>query len=340
MAGILDFFSPRARNDEQPDPTAQFQGFLEDPRGRAALLQAGLSLMGGRSWGDTPTSQIGRAIGSAGEGIRAQEADVQQEAEATSKIQGREATAASRDARLAQGETALGIKQQAEDRKREEMDRVDNRFRSRERRLEAQWDSKIKQAEDRFLLAKTDQERKAARDEVQRLNSEKRTELLQNRAQFEKDRITLGQSVEQNRQSRAQSQTIRDIQKMYQKDMESILRGPKPTIDQWLERNPKLRDLYQGAGAAPTAPAPAEPTPPAAPTTPTRPPASTGGPTTPPTGAPTGPPQPGYSRPGTKNGVPGTWRYNGPVNTPSNWSFTPNSASQPAPTTAPDDEED
>lgn len=52
----------------------QWTTFMEQPGGRAALLSAGLSLMQPPSFGDTPTSQIGRALGVAGETVGHQEA--------------------------------------------------------------------------------------------------------------------------------------------------------------------------------------------------------------------------------------------------------------------------
>src|SRR5215475_15422462 len=110
MAGIEDFFTPGARNDQAPDPTQQFMGFLEDPRARAGLLQAGLSLMGPQPWGQGPSGAVATAIGSAGEGIRSEEEQQQQEAEARSKIESRSSAASAR-------EDKLNLQQQEIDRK-------------------------------------------------------------------------------------------------------------------------------------------------------------------------------------------------------------------------------
>lgn len=57
----------------------QWTTFMDDPGGRAALLSMGLSLMQPPNFGDTATSQIGRALGVAGETVGRREAmDVKQ----------------------------------------------------------------------------------------------------------------------------------------------------------------------------------------------------------------------------------------------------------------------
>lgn len=105
MAGILDPFTPGATADPTAgigDPSAyanlvgQWNQFLSDPRGRGALLSAGLALMQPRSFGDTPASQIGRAIGAGGESIRSADTQDLKEREVASKeeLRGAQATAA------------------------------------------------------------------------------------------------------------------------------------------------------------------------------------------------------------------------------------------------------
>lgn len=102
MAGPMDFFSPGPwvdPNQQQGPAQQQMMGFLQDPRGQAALLQAGLGLMGGATWGDTPASQIARAVGSGGEAVGRQEAaDIKQQ-ESDTKAQLREAQAGAATAR-------------------------------------------------------------------------------------------------------------------------------------------------------------------------------------------------------------------------------------------------
>lgn len=102
MAGPLDFFSPGPWTDpsQQPGPAQQqIMGFLQDPKGQAALLQAGLGLMAGPTWGDSGASQVARAIGSGGEAIGRQEsADIKQQ-ESDTKSQLREAQAGAATAR-------------------------------------------------------------------------------------------------------------------------------------------------------------------------------------------------------------------------------------------------
>jgi len=103
MAGFWDFFSPGVPPDPASAPgTApggELMGFLGNPKGQAALLQAGLSLMGGPSWGDTPTSQIARAIGSGGEALSRGEAEDLKQQEAQSKQELRAAQASNAEAR-------------------------------------------------------------------------------------------------------------------------------------------------------------------------------------------------------------------------------------------------
>lgn len=105
MPGTTDPFTPGPTDD----PTAnlpdydtfgkikdQWNTFLDQPGGRAALLSAGLSLMQPPSFGDTPTAQIGRAIGAGGEALSRQEVMDTKLREAASK----------EDLRTAQANTA------------------------------------------------------------------------------------------------------------------------------------------------------------------------------------------------------------------------------------------
>lgn len=71
----------------------EWNTFLNQPSGRAALLTAGLQLMQPPSFGDTPVSQIGRAIGAAGETLGRTEAMDLRQAEAGSKAELRSAQA-------------------------------------------------------------------------------------------------------------------------------------------------------------------------------------------------------------------------------------------------------
>ena len=90
MAGPYDPFSAQGGDPTQglPQPQdlqQQWQSFLADPRGRGALLSAGLALLQPPSFGDTAASQIGRAVGAGGESVTTNEAlDIKQQ-EANSK---------------------------------------------------------------------------------------------------------------------------------------------------------------------------------------------------------------------------------------------------------------
>ncbi len=80
-------------------PRQRLGAFLDDPNGRAALLSAGLALMQPPSFGDNPTSQIGRAIGAAGESATANQLMGLKEQDADSKATLREAQAGAATAR-------------------------------------------------------------------------------------------------------------------------------------------------------------------------------------------------------------------------------------------------
>lgn len=108
MAGPGDPFTP----GPTADPTAglpdmgtfeqlrnQWATFLDDPRGRAALLSTGINLMQPPSFGDTGASQIGRAIGAGGETLNRTEAMDLKQQEADSRAQLREAQAGAAGAR-------------------------------------------------------------------------------------------------------------------------------------------------------------------------------------------------------------------------------------------------
>src|SRR6266576_411562 len=75
---------------------------LRDPRITAPLLQAGLSLMSGGSWGDNGPSMVARAIGSGGEALGRQETALRLQQEADSKAEARAAQAEAAQARAGQ----------------------------------------------------------------------------------------------------------------------------------------------------------------------------------------------------------------------------------------------
>jgi hypothetical protein len=118
MAGILDPFNPGTDNTPFAgvDPGTfdnirqQWGTFLDDPKGRAALLSAGLALMQPPNFGDNAASQLGRAIGAGGESARAIEAQDLKKSEADSKDALREASASAKltsaDAATARAEAA------------------------------------------------------------------------------------------------------------------------------------------------------------------------------------------------------------------------------------------
>ena len=126
QSGPQDFFSPGAWPQPDQGPMDQVTGFLQDPRGQAALLQAGLSLMGGPAWGDTGASQIARAVGAGGEAIGRQDVEARKQTESESKVELQEARAGAATARAGAAGTSadlarerLGIARLGEEGKRE-----------------------------------------------------------------------------------------------------------------------------------------------------------------------------------------------------------------------------
>lgn len=97
------------------DPQALGQGvnqFFDNPQNRAMLLSTGLSLMQPPSFGDTPASQIARAIGAGGETVGRQEAMDQKQQEASSKQDLRSAQAIAAEARAGAAATRAGAAQE------------------------------------------------------------------------------------------------------------------------------------------------------------------------------------------------------------------------------------
>jgi hypothetical protein len=106
MPGVDDPFTP----GKSPDPNAgvepgtfdkvrqEWSTFLEDPKGRAALMSAGIALMQPQ-WGGNTTSAIGQAIGAAGQSATANQAMDIRESEAESKQDLRSSQAQAAEAR-------------------------------------------------------------------------------------------------------------------------------------------------------------------------------------------------------------------------------------------------
>lgn len=104
MAGFFDPFTPGATADPTAgvDPSTydkvrnEWNAFMDDPHGRAALLSAGLALMQPPSFGDTGASQIARAVGTAGESATSNQATDMKQQELSSKqdLRASQATAA------------------------------------------------------------------------------------------------------------------------------------------------------------------------------------------------------------------------------------------------------
>lgn len=104
MAGPLDPFTPG--RDATPNAGVEpgtfdrirneWGAFLSDPKGQAALMSMGLALTQPPSFGDNALSQVGRAVGAAGESGRLMEAQELKREELESKDASREAQAQAR----------------------------------------------------------------------------------------------------------------------------------------------------------------------------------------------------------------------------------------------------
>jgi hypothetical protein len=106
MANAPFDFSEQRPGQVPPEEQAALQGqwasFLDQPGARSALLNFGIALMQPPSFGDTPTSQIGRAVGAGAEAAGRGEL---QEA----KVGELEARSSAAVARAGQGEARLGM---------------------------------------------------------------------------------------------------------------------------------------------------------------------------------------------------------------------------------------
>lgn len=111
----LDPFSPTAAPQSDPanpansNVASSWNQALGDPGVRTALLQFGISLMQPPSFGDTTSSQIGRAIGDSGEAVSRVNEDTRKQQETDSKASLRDAQSTAAEARA----TAAGARTDA-----------------------------------------------------------------------------------------------------------------------------------------------------------------------------------------------------------------------------------
>jgi len=275
MADVQDDpFTPAPNTEDYSTPQAQgmFQSFLNDPRGQAALLQAGLSLMGGRTWGDNPTSQIARAIGSAGEAVRGQETATQQAAESASLISERGSRAAAREEAARQAEERTDIARQRLGLDTQKAQDAAERHRRDQDLNEKKYSGLIAIAQGKLDNAKDETERKKARDEVDRLFKEQRAESLRITDNYRRDLLTIRGSEEEGRRTRADTTRDTALRQLHEKYLARIEKAnqaadlygrprqvPK-TFEEW-----KLEQGVGGGGGGPTTapPAPSSTQPPA-----------------------------------------------------------------------------
>lgn len=103
---------PMPSNDTFRQLQSEWSNFLEQPGARTALLQAGISMLQPPSFGDTPMSQFGRAVGSAGEAVTRQGVLEQRERESDAKTDLAEARADAASARAGAAGAGAGLAEQ------------------------------------------------------------------------------------------------------------------------------------------------------------------------------------------------------------------------------------
>lgn len=277
MAGPQDYFMPDPRNmppDEQ-GLGSQLMGAMQDPRIQGALMQAGLNLMGGRSWGDTGASQVARAIGGAGEqGARVEAADIKQretgvkESEATSKQDLRGAQADAATARSGQAATMAELARGKLDISRERLDMDRGRYEAAAALNQTKWNDQIELARQKLSLAQTDQERKQAQLDLNDVVAKSRIEQDKIRTDYLGRRTDLAGVTEEGKATRANLAARVRLSNMYQqyrKDLEKpdpFRTGPAPTplsMDDWVRQNPMLKQLGLVPDTGDTTAAPSEP---------------------------------------------------------------------------------
>lgn len=119
------FVDPNAP-PEVPNPW-QSSAFLEDPRMRGALLQAGINLMQPPSFGDNAASLLGRAIGGGAESVSRKEAIDRAQQEAESKAALREAQATAAGSRSEASTARLGTAAQSLELKKHQLEALNAR---------------------------------------------------------------------------------------------------------------------------------------------------------------------------------------------------------------------
>lgn len=182
------FGSPEATSQpQQPDLASQWSKFLDDPRGKSALMNFGLSLMQPAPWGASP---VATAFGAVGEGLRTQDEAAQKQQAIDTKETAAQALNDRRVAQTMQGETALGIKQ--------------NQFQLNQQRQDANEADKarLRDYQDRVL-----QLRQEVADATKEGNLAKAATVQKRLDLAERGKVVLEQNMEINRQRALTSAT-------------------------------------------------------------------------------------------------------------------------------------
>lgn len=270
MPGPQDFFTP----GEWQDP------LQADPRLVPGLLQAGISLMQPRAWGQSGLGAVGQAIGSAGEAIsrndeslrKQQETDIRaQEATSRGDLRAAQADAAYSRSQVAQmgAETArerLGI---ARDRLTLDQQRYETAAQQREQQHQA----KMLVLQGNLDLAQSREERLKAQGEIDAEVKRNKIEQDKLRTQYLNRKLDLGYSSEGSKDNRLNLQLNARISNDYNKYRQSVeaanrkidenilipdaakasKKQPVMSYDDWVRTNPAaMKALGMEAPSEPT----------------------------------------------------------------------------------------
>src|SRR5262245_52016086 len=217
MAGPLDFFSPGAWNDpNQPGIAQGFQTLLSDPRALAALGQMGQYIAGPREWGVSPAQQVIGSFGAAGQAVAREEEQQRKQTETESKAELRQAQAERAGARAGEEASRLELARERLGITKERNTAQMELWKSREDRLNRDYDSRKAVAEARLKLAETDQERKAARDEVTRLDKEHQQTIRDMRIEQQRQGLDIQTAREEGIRARSGLRGSIGLSQLYQ----------------------------------------------------------------------------------------------------------------------------
>lgn len=237
----------------------QIGTFLDDPRARAGLINAGLSLMAGNTWGDTPSSAIARSIGRAGEGVTAHEEETRKQELAESKMDVAESRANTAAARAAEAGARTDIARErlsSDERHRAAMrekwgaqaDLAERNLTAKVRRIESQIAKETDEGKRRDLKLELDRTIAEGRREVEATRSGQRDRSLDIRQQgldVQRRRGVLEGHLAVDRAYRESIKPLLEENAEIEKNNRTFRQNdplkPVPSKQEWLRQNPGVR---------------------------------------------------------------------------------------------------